>query len=120
MKPTLPDTPGFLTRMRVFGDLIEQFFLFAQSKLECPLSFFSSDAHFHSLAWLPFTHPPPERPWHVSIVPIHNNVPQPQPRPRGRAAVVNPADGHRPARFPLCRESEHRPFLLRGSHFKPC
>ena len=48
MKPTLPDAPGFLTCMRVFGDLIEQFFLLTQSKLECPFSFFSSDAHFHT------------------------------------------------------------------------
>jgi hypothetical protein len=27
-KQTLPDTPGFLSRFGVFGDLIEQFFLF--------------------------------------------------------------------------------------------
>jgi len=73
-KQSLTDPPGFLIRMNIFSDLIEQFFLFAQLEVERSFLLFSSDAHSHSFAWLPLARPSPQRSRHIRVVPTLNDV----------------------------------------------
>ena len=91
MKQSVSNLPRFLSRVGVFGNLIEDRLFFGQFEFQVLLFIVSADAQLYCLARLSSIHPSPQDARHVPAVPAHNQ----------RRRLANP---------PIPQDFPHRPY----------
>src|SRR5882724_2622527 len=73
-EPCLADALGCFGGVAVFGDLVEDFFGFAQVKVDVDWSFFTAHGKAYGVAWLLVAHPTVEASRRILFVPLRDHV----------------------------------------------
>ena len=69
VKQAFPDAPRLFACVSIFGNLIQDFLLFAELEFQVQLFFVSTDARFHGFAGLPVANPSAQRTRQILSIP---------------------------------------------------